>query len=380
MKLEIESLIVIFLIIIAGIVALEIGFSSAIFEIIAGCIAANFFDMSDLSWAEFLANVGLLGLMFFAGLESDVGVLKRNFHKALLIGVSSFLMPLSVVFVVSHFIFGYDFKASVLISIALSTTSLALVYPLLKDKNMLKSIAGQTLLAGAMIVDILSMLSLSVLFEGFNLYNILITIFLIFVMLILPKFGEKLFKRYAGNHIEFQVRFIIAILISLGFLSKEIHINEAVLAFAVGIFFSEFFRNNIEIEKKLKAIVFGFLAPFFFFKAGYSVKLDVINFKIILLSVVLGSIAFIVKYIGTILATKPFFKKSVYKIAGLFFNMGLTFGIVASIFGLQSDIISVNVYISLLLIIVTTSLVASVLLKRLPVEIEKEEILEELMI
>ena len=60
--------------------------------------------------------------------------------------------------------------------------------------------------------------------------------------------------------------------------------------------------------------------------------------------------------------------------------MRLTFGIVASIFGLQSDIISVNVYISLLLIIVTTSLVASVLLKRLPVEIEKEEILEELMI
>jgi glucan phosphoethanolaminetransferase (alkaline phosphatase superfamily) len=94
----------------------------------------------------------------------------------------------------------------------------------------------------------------------------------------------------------------------------------------------------------------------------------------------LGSIAFIVKYVGTILATKPFFKKSVYKIAGLFFNMRLTFGIVASIFGLQSGIISENVYISLLLIIVTTSLVASVLLKRLPVEIEKEEILEELMI
>ncbi|WP_024786749.1 MULTISPECIES: cation:proton antiporter [unclassified Lebetimonas] len=374
MKLEIESLVVVALIIIAGIIALEISFSPAIFEIIAGSIAANFFHMSDLKWAEFLANVGLLGLMFFAGLESDLKLLKKNFIKAVFIGVSSFLLPFVSIFLISKFILLYSLKASLLISIALSTTSLALVYPLLKDKNMLHLNSGQTLLAGAMIVDIISMFSLSFLFEGINYQNIIFLGVLLIVMFVLPKFGEKLFARYTGNHIEFPIRFIIAILISIGFLSKEIHINEAVLAFALGIFFSEFLKEHEMIEKKLRAIIFGFVAPFFFFKAGYSIKLDVINFKILFLSIILGIIAFGTKYLATVIATKPFFKKSVYKIAGLFFNMRLTFGIVASVFGLEFKIIDVNTYVSLLLIIISTSLAASVLMKRMPSEITEEEL------
>jgi glutathione-regulated potassium-efflux system ancillary protein KefC len=245
---------------------------------------------------------------------------------------------------------------------------------LLKDKNMLHLNSGQILLAGAMVVDIVSMFSLSFLFEGVNYQNLLFLGILLVIMFILPKFGEKLFLRYKGNHIEFPVRFIIATLIAIGFLSKEIHINEAVLAFALGIFFSEFLRKNEMIEKKLRAVIFGFVAPFFFFKAGYSIKFDVINIKIIILSIVLGSIAFITKYIATVIATKPFFKKTVYKIAGLFFNMRLTFGIVASVFGLQFHIIDTNTYVALLLIIISTSLIASILMKRMPNEITEEEL------
>jgi len=374
MKLEIESLIVILFIIAAGIIALEIGFSSAIFEIIAGSIAVNFFHMSDLKWAEFLANIGLLGLMFFAGLESDIQILKKNFLKAFFIGISSFLLPLISIFLITKFLFDYPLKSSLLISVALSTTSLALVYPLLKDKKMLKLPSGQTLLAGAMVVDIVSMFTLSFIFEGINLSNILFLLGLLIVMFLLPKIGEKLFKRYLHNNIEFPIRFIIAILIAIGFLSKEIHINEAVLAFALGIFFSEFFRQNDMLEKKLRAIIFGFVAPFFFFKAGYSIKLENINFHIITLSFVLGSVAFATKYIATVIATKPFFKKTVYKIAGLFFNMRLTFGIVASIFGLEYKVIDTDTYTALLLIIVSTSLIASFLMKKLPAEIKEEEL------
>jgi len=379
MKLEIESLIVILFIISAGIVALEIGFSSAIFEIIAGSIAVNFFHMSDLKWADFLANIGLLGLMFFAGLESDVKILKKNFFKSFFIGVSSFLFPLISIFLITKFLFNYSIKTSLLISVALSTTSLALVYPLLKDRKMLKLSSGQTLLAGAMVVDIISMFTLSFIFEGINLSNFEFLFGLLIIMFLLPKLGEKLFKRYIHNNIEFPIRFIIAILISIGFFSKEIHINEAVLAFALGIFFSEFFRQNEILEKKLRAIIFGFVAPFFFFKAGYSIRFENINFHIIILSVVLGSVAFSTKYIATVIATKPFFKRTVYKIAGLFFNMRLTFGIVASIFGLEYKVIDLDTYTSLLLIIISTSLVASLLMKKLPAEIKEEE-LENLVI
>ncbi|MEO2065589.1 MAG: cation:proton antiporter [Desulfurobacteriaceae bacterium] len=377
MKVQTESLIVSVLIILAGIGALEVGFSSSIFEILAGTFASNFLKLGGLPWIDFLSNLGLLGLMFFAGLETDPELLRKHFLKSLFIGFSSYFFPLVSVFYFSHYILGYSFEASVLIGIALSTTSLALVYPLLKEKGLLNYPAGQILLAGAMVVDISSMLTMSFLFEGINVYNLVFTAVLVLLLFRLPKWGEKLFERYSGNQIEFKTRFIVIVLVALGFLSEQVHINEAVLAFTTGIFFAELFRKDKVIEKTIRALIFGFLAPFFFFKAGYSVKLSVVSLKVIFLALFLGSIAFVTKYVGTVYATANLFKGAVYKLAGLFFNMRLTFGIVASVFGLEAGLIDEETYVALLLIIVSTSLVASVISNRFPHE-TSEDLLEDI--
>jgi len=377
LKVQTESLIVSVLIILAGIGALEVGFSSSIFEILAGTFASNFLKLGDLPWIDFLSNLGLLGLMFFAGLETDPELLRKHFLKSLFIGFSSYFFPLVSVFYFSHYILGYSFEASILIGIALSTTSLALVYPLLKEKGLLNYPAGQILLAGAMVVDISSMLTMSFLFEGINVYNLVFTAVLVLLLFRLPKWGEKLFERYSGNQIEFKTRFIVIVLVALGFLSEQVHINEAVLAFTTGIFFAELFRKDKVIEKKIRALIFGFLAPFFFFKAGYSVKLSVVSLKVIFLALFLGSIAFVTKYVGTVYATANLFKGAVYKLAGLFFNMRLTFGIVASVFGLEAGLIDEETYVALLLIIVSTSLVASVISNRFPHE-TSEDLLEDI--
>ncbi len=377
MKLQTESLIVSILIILAGIGSLEIGFSSSILEIIGGVFASNALKLGDLKWIDFLSNLGLLGLMFFAGLETDPELMQKHFLKSLFIGFSSFFFPLISIFYVSHHILHYSFEASLLIGIALSTTSLALVYPLLKEKGILQHTPGQVLLAAAMVVDISSMMTMSFLFEGVNIYNIIFAGALILLLVRLPKWGEQLFKRYTGNQIEFKTRFILLVLVALGFLSDTVHINEAVLAFTTGIFFAELFRKDRTIEKKIRAIIFGFLAPFFFFKAGYSVKLSVLSWKVLFLSFLLGSVAFITKYIGTIYATANLFRGVVYKLAGLFFNMRLTFGIVASVFGLKSGIIDEETYVALLLVIVSTSFIASIISNRIPHEVE-EDILEDI--
>ncbi len=377
MKLQTESLIVSILIILAGIGALEIGFSSSIFEIVAGVFASNVIKLGSLNWIDFLSNLGLLGLMFFAGLETDPELMRKHLWKSLFIGFCSYFFPLVSIFYVTHYILNYSFEASILIGIALSTTSLALVYPLLKEKKLLELPAGQILLAGAMVVDISSMLTMSYLFEGINIYNIIFSIALLLLLVRLPKWGEWLFERYAGNQIEFRTRFIIVVLIALGFLSETVHINEAVLAFTAGIFFAEFFRKDAQTEKKIRAIIFGFLAPFFFFKAGYSVKLSVLSPKVVFLSLFLGTVAFTTKYIGTVYATANLFKSAVYKLAGLFFNMRLTFGIVASLFGLKSGLIDEETYVSLLLIIITTSVISSIVSNRMPHEVE-EDLLEDI--
>ena len=372
MNLQAESLIVSVLIILAGIFALELGFSSSILEIVAGVLASNILNLENLSWLDFLSNLGLLGLMFFAGLETDPELMRKHLHKSLFIGFCSYFFPLVSIFYVTHYILKYSSEASLLIGIALSTTSLALVYPLLKEKRILRLPAGQILLAGAMVVDISSMLTMSFLFEGINIYNLLFSVALLLLLVRLPKWGERLFDRYARNSIEFKTRFIVVMLVGLGFLSETVHINEAVLAFTTGILFAEFMKKDYVTERKIKALIFGFLAPFFFFKAGYSVKLSVVSLKVVLLSLFLGIIAFGTKYIGTVYATANLFKGAVYKLAGLFFNMRLTFGIVASLFGLKKGLIDEETYVALLLIIVATSVISSIVSHRLPREVEED--------
>ena len=73
-----NELIIPLLIVIFGIISLEIGMAAPIFEIIAGLVGVNIFQLSDVPWMDFMANFGILGLMFFAGLEVDKDVLKRN--------------------------------------------------------------------------------------------------------------------------------------------------------------------------------------------------------------------------------------------------------------------------------------------------------------
>jgi glutathione-regulated potassium-efflux system ancillary protein KefC len=377
MKLQTESLIVSILIIVAGIIALEVGFSSSILEIAVGVLASNLLELGELKWIDFLSNLGLLGLMFFAGLETDPELLRKHLAKSMFIGFSSFFFPLISIFYVCHYILGYSFDASLLIGIALSTTSLALVYPILKEKRFLRYPQGQILLAGAMVVDISSMLSMSFLFEGINVYNVFFSVVLFLLLVKLPKWGERLFSRYSGNQIEFKIRFILLVLVAIGFFSETVKINEAVLAFATGILFAELFRKDRLTEKKMRAIVFGFLAPFFFFKAGYSVQLSKVNLKVLFLSILLGLTAFITKYLGTVYATANIFKGAVYKLAGLFFNLRLTFGIVASMFGLKAGIIGEETYVALLIIIVVTSFISSLISNSLPREVEND-ILEDI--
>ncbi|RUM44587.1 MAG: hypothetical protein DSY35_01835, partial [Desulfurobacterium sp.] len=71
-------------------------------------------------------------------------------------------------------------------------------------------------------------------------------------------------------------------------------------------------------------------------------------------------------------ATANLFKGAVYKLAGLFFNMRLTFGIVASLFGLKKGLIDEETYVALLLIIVATAVISSIVSHRLPREVEED--------
>ena len=360
-----NELIIPLLIVIFGIISLEIGMVAPILEIIAGLVGVNIFQLSDVPWMDFMANFGILGLMFFAGLEVDKDILRKNAGKGAILGLTSYLIPFTTMSLVSFILLSCDLKTAALIGISLSTTSVALVYPVLKDLKLLSSEIGQTIFAGSVLVDVLSMASLTMIFGSITYWTIIFLMLTILFMYHAPKIGGLLFKRYRGNLAEIKLKFLFFILISLMFFSSRVGVEEAILAFILGFLFSEILEKHEEIAEKLRGIVFGFMSPIFFFRAGSLMKLSGMRIYVVILMAVFLSMAFISKYLSARLVFSrltPKWKKW-SKLAGAIFNFRLTFGLISAIFGLQHGILTNEIYTAIVGTVITTSLISSVIIK-----------------
>ena len=360
-----NELIIPLLIVIFGIISLEIGMAAPILEIIAGLVGVNIFQLSDVSWMDFIANFGILGLMFFAGLEVDKDILRKNAGKGAILGLTSYLIPFITMSLASFVLLSCDLKTAALIGISLSTTSVALVYPVLKDLKLLSSEIGQTIFTGSVLVDVLSMVSLTMIFGSITYWTIIFFILTMLFMYHAPKIGRLLFKRYKGNLAEIELKFLFLILISLMFFSSRVGVEEAILAFILGFLFSEILEKHEEIAEKLRGIVFGFMSPIFFFRAGSLMKLSGMRIYVVVLMAVFLSIAFIAKYLSARLAFSRLAPewKEWSKLAGAIFNFRLTFGLISAIFGLQHGILTNEIYTAIVGTVITTSLISSVIIK-----------------
>ncbi|MFH1722622.1 MAG: cation:proton antiporter [Candidatus Altiarchaeota archaeon] len=355
------------LIVAGGIISLELGISTAILEIVAGVVGSNFLHLHDIPWLDFLANFGLLGIMFFAGFETDVNIIRRYLSHSLAIALASFLTPFISTFILAYYILGLSTIGSLLVGIGMSTTSLALVFPYLKGEGLLDRNEGQALLAAAMFVDVFSMVSLSLLASGFDTYSIGFLVMLVPAFFVLPHVGHWLFDRYEENAVELELRFILLCLVALSFLSEHAGIHAAILAYASGIVLARLFVGREELEQKLRGITFGFLGPVFFFNAGYRMNLTAVTFGTIEAFLALTVVAFSAKYVGTRWSVKRILGRG-SRLSGLFFNFRLSFGIVTALLGFELGFIDQTIYTALLGTILATSIISSFFLKITPTE------------
>ena len=363
-----HPLLIIFLILVSAVVSIEVGLSVALLEIFAGVVAGNLFGDVTSPWMEFLANFGILGLMFFAGFETDEALLRKHFRSSLLIGVSSYVVPFVLVAVTALFVFNLPIRAALLVAIGLSTTSLALVYSVLADRDSINETWGQILLSSAMVVDVLSMLSLTIVFEGFRLSAVVVLVLVLVFIVSLSRVGRWVFSRYRVDRVEFKVRFVLLVLLGLELASESAHVHVALLAFVTGIVFSEMMEEHEALEDKLRSIVFGFMSPLFFFKAGSTLKLGSLDGQTLVMILVFGALAFGAKYLATYFSVRAVLPRPLARFSALVFNFRLTFGIIVATFGLSEGLIGDTLYTALLGTVLGTLVVASVLIRVLPDE------------
>jgi len=353
--------------VLAAWVSLELRITSAFLEIVAGVIlAAMFGDMSELNWLHFLANLGVVALMFTAGFEVDMRRLRWMWRGCLTLGASAFVVPLAAVFTVAYLWMGLPLAGAGVVAIGLSTTSLALVYQALKEKGMLRTGEGQALLAGATVVDVLSMVSLAFLMGDFGWGSATVVLVVVGTAVGLPRVGKWVFWRYSGSLAEPELRFLLLVIMGMGFLAESVGgIHPAVVAFAIGVAMSRVVVEHEAVEQKLKGVVFGLFAPVFFFRAGTELEISAITPEVLMGAGVLLVVALAAKFAGTYAPARWMLGIDGVR-AGLAFNYRLSFGVIAAGAGLSSGLIDQSIYAMMLLVVLVSALVPALALRDAP--------------
>src|SRR5215471_12409780 len=225
----------------AAVCSLFVTISAALFEIVVGAVAGNTLGLPLTPWIDYLASFGAIVLTFLAGTDIDPHVVKRNFGSSVTIGVMGFVAPYLGCLLLARYGLGWPWPQAQIGGIALSTTSVAVVYAVMVETGYNRTELGKIILAACFINDIGTVLALGLVFANYNLELLAFTAATIVIMVALPWIVPWLFARIGGRTSEPEIKFIFLVLFALGGLAS-LGKSEAVLpAYLVGMALAPFF-------------------------------------------------------------------------------------------------------------------------------------------
>ncbi|MBI2863809.1 MAG: cation:proton antiporter [Chloroflexi bacterium] len=349
---------------VAGLISFRTGVSASLVEIMVGIVAGNFlviFTTPVPEFINFLAGFGSILLTFLAGAEVDPKVLRSKFKESFLIGFFSFLAPFVGAFAFAYFVAGWDLRAAEIAGIALSTTSVAVVYAVMVETGLNATELGKIILAACFITDLGTVVALGLLFAGFDLRMLIFVAALALALVFLPRFTRWFFTTFAGHMSELESRYIFFVLLGLGGLAILAG-SEAVLpAYLVGLALANVFMADRALVRRVRAIAFTFLTPFFFLKAGLFVSIPAVLAGAGMIGLLL-LIKMATKFVGVLPVTRILrFGPRDGMYTTLLMSTGLTFGTISSLFGLSHGIIDQSKYTFLVTAVILSAIVPTLI-------------------
>jgi Kef-type K+ transport system membrane component KefB len=352
-----EASIWILLALASSLLSLKIGISVALIEIIVGIIAGNTIHPNITPWVKFLSSFGAVILTFLAGAELERDVIKKYWKESLIFGLIGFFAPFIGAWLIAQFILGWELKQAQLAGIALSTTSVAVVYAVMVETGLNEKPLGKIILAACFVNDLGTVIALGLLFTKINITLIIFTVATILVIIILPKFSEIYFRVVKNHPSEPEVKFIFLTLSLFGLFAVKSG-SEAVLpAYLIGAALANLFLENRELVKRMRATTIAILTPFYFLKAGSLVNLQAILTQIGALTVLFFA-KVISKFVGLYPAGVAFrFRTKVNLYNVMLMSTGLTFGTISALYGLENNIIDQNQYSLLVTVVILSAII-----------------------
>jgi Kef-type K+ transport system membrane component KefB len=338
--------------------------SIALLEIVVGAVAGNIIDLTATPWIDHLAALGSVLLTFLAGAEIDADVIRRNFAATTSLGAVAFVAPYLGVLAFAHFVMGWPWPQAQIAGLALSTTSVAVVYTVMLETGFNKTELGKILLAACFINNIGTVLALGALFARFDLRLLGFAAAAAAVLLLLPRLARWFFS-WAGSRVsEPQIKFVLLVLFALGGLAESVKSQAVLPAYLTGMVLAPLFLRDRELAHRVRVIAFTLFTPFYFLKAGSLVRADVILASLHLIILYLA-VEMACKFFGILPLTRFFrFAPREGFYTTFLLSTGLTFGSIAALFGLTNRIIDETQYTILLTAVIGTAVVPTVIAER----------------
>ncbi len=346
---------------VASLISIRIGLSVALVEIAVGVVGGNFLGLHSTPWTDFLASFGSVLLTFLAGAEIDPASFRKHLKPSLVIGIAGFLFPFLGAGAFAYFVANWDLRAAEIAGIALSTTSVAVVYAVMVETGFNETDLGKLILAACFVNDLGTVLALGLLFANFDIWMVVFVVITAVVLWQLPRVTRWVIANWGGKVSEPEVKFIFLVLFVLGWLASAAK-SEAVLpAYLIGLVVAGVFLHDKVLVYRMRSIAFTMLTPFYFLRAGSLVAIPAVvsafGLVVAFLAVKMGA-----KLVGVWPLTRAFkmnLREGNY--TTMLMSTGLTFGTISSLYGLTNNIINQLQYSVLVTVVIGSAIVPTLI-------------------
>lgn len=384
----IQLVLILFAARIFGEVAAYFKVPAVIGELLAGFIIGP----SVLGWIEmtsfiqFLAQIGVILLLFEVGMETDLGRLASSGKKAFSVAIGGVALPFLLGFCIGYYLLSLPLMACLFIGCTLTATSIGVTLRVFRDLKKQNSHESQIVTGAAVLDDVIGIVLLAMLYEfsvtgGVNLWEtskVLVFIILFFLIsplavkgisLIIKKWDEK------SDIPGLLPTTIVSLILLFSWIAYELGAPELLGGFAAGLalsrqFLFPFFGSleqslefNRRVEDQMKPIIHLF-TPIFFVSIGLSLNLRSMNWNSTFIWILTGSL-FLAAVIGKLLS--GFFLKGESLASKFIVGVAMIprgeVGLIFANIGLTMGVLTNDVYASLILVIAFTTLLAPFILR-----------------
>jgi Kef-type K+ transport system membrane component KefB len=349
-------------ILIASMISVEIGLSVALIELVGGVIVGNAFDVGVPSWLAFIGTFAGVVLTFQAGAEVDVPQFKREWKASLSIGLVSFFAPFAVVGLLAYYALDWTRRQAEIGGLALSTTSLAVVYAVLVETGLNRELVGKRLMSATFVTDIATVVGLTVLFVKPTIWIVPFVLASVLLIVGLPRIAPRFFGRYGDRVIEPEIKLVYASLFLLLWLGGRANSQAVLPAFILGLAMSSHYVQHRLEQERMRVVAFAFLTPFFFLKGGMNVSVSALWANLGVLALLFAG-KMVPKFVGVYpLARRYTAPHAMF--TTLLMSTGLTFGTITSLYGLNAGIIDRTQFSLLITVVVLSAIVPTAIAQR----------------